>query len=380
MKTRLVLVTSVDSVAPGGAPYTPLVNSLLAIGASGVPVAMISNHEPPTWFEPMKAAGLSFLQERGRQNGDIISKIATHLNVSSHDILVLGASQEDIAMAKNGKAVFLASPTATTEKVRQLGIDIDTPEHLQQVVALSSAWNGAWWFKADTPHYGVRVLSDLSSKSSATTPSQSAFSERVTNTVKNGGPRLRALLTVTARSLLSSGLVNVPEQMWAVYPSSKSSNTDEDTLSDFTHRLRTTTSNVRFAKRGTPLFVRHAASVKRSTSNTARTDPANQVETLHLHPEYRHKVSGRNVFVIDDCLTYGLSFGVAAAFLRKAGAASVNGIALGKFGDQLHAFDIIIKSNPFAPVRSGQYTCASAARCTGTTKSDAQSTLRDILL
>ena len=44
----------------------------------------------------------------------------------------------------------------------------------------------------------------------------------------------------------------------------QSANNDSEVLSDFTHRLRTTVSRVRFAERNQPLFIRHAHSIKRS--------------------------------------------------------------------------------------------------------------------
>ena len=190
-----------------------------------------------------------------------------------------------------------------------------------------------------------------------------------------------ALLTVTSRSLLRDGVADLPDQMWGFYPSSSSNNDDSDTLGDFTHRLRSTTSRVHFAKRGSPLFIRHQASPKRSSpsSTLSRLDPASQVETIHLNPEYQGKIGGRNVFVVDDCTTYGLSFGAAAAFLRRAGARSVTGVALGKFGNQFHHFDITLKSDPFAPVGHGNYQCRVASSSQGITNADAQATLRSII-
>jgi len=81
------------------------------------------------------------------------------------------------------------------------------------------------------------------------------------------------------------------------------------------------------------------------------------------------------VIVIDDCTTYGASFGVAAAFLRKAGAASVHGIALGKFGSQLHHFKINLNSDPFAPILNGQFTVGPVTTFPGTTDNTAQQVL-----
>jgi hypothetical protein len=153
-----------------------------------------------------------------------------------------------------------------------------------------------------------------------------------------------------------AGINNAENLLWGVYPSSNSDNLDDEVLSDFTHRLRTTVSRVHYSKRGAPLFIRHTPSVKRSKGGGGdRTDPSGQILTIHLNPFYRGKLKGKNVVVVDDCTTYGVSFGVAAAFLLSAGAASVTGIALGKFGNQLRQYKISIKTDPFAPVATGGF-------------------------
>lgn len=299
---------------------------------------------------------------------------------ATYEVLVLAATRDDVMMGKNGGAVLVAAPSSTDDNVRGLGIDIRDASGLKEVIALASSWRGQWWFSCDTTNYKVRALSDLSSKG-AQPLTQVEFSQRVTSTVKGGGPRLMALLTVTSRSLLRDGVAVIQKQMWGSYPSSSSANDDSDTLSDFTHRLRSTTSRVQFAKRKHPLFIRHTPSQKRSspTSGSNRLEPASQVETIHLNPEYRDRIRGRNVFVVDDCTTYGLSFGAAAAFLRRAGAISVTGVALGKFGNQFRHFDITIHSDPFAPVCSGQYSLGATTELNGNTNADAQATLRNII-
>lgn len=168
----------------------------------------------------------------------------------------------------------------------------------------------------------------------------------------------------------------------ACYPLSSSDNSDADTLSDFTHRLRTTVSRVRFSKRGEPLFIRHSPSPKRSAGGSGdRTDPTGQLLTLHLNPYYKesNRLVGKNVVVVDDCTTYGVSFGVAAAFLRKAGAASVTGVALGKFGNQLRHYEIDILTDPFAPVVAGGFTIVSSGWLAGATNAVSQQVLHALI-
>lgn len=83
------------------------------------------------------------------------------------------------------------------------------------------------------------------------------------------------------------------------------------------------------------------------------------MQTIHINPFYKGKIKGKNVVVVDDCTTYGVSFGVAAAFLLSAGAASVIGVALGKFGSQLRQYQISVNVDPYMPVKVGGFTVDS---------------------
>ena len=210
---------------------------------------------------------------------------------------------------------------------------------------------------------------------------QVVFGEKLRNTVKNGGTRLNALLAITSRSLLTDEFGGNSNLFWGVYPSSQSANNDSEVLSDFTHRLRTTVSRVRFAERNQPLFIRHAHSIKRSMAKGIdRTDPTDQIRTLRLNPHYRRSVVGRHVVVIDDCTTYGVSFGVAAAFLRKAGASKVTGVALGKFGHQLRYVDIDINTDPFKVVPPGGFAVKPTVSFPGSDNSAAQQNLLTLVM
>lgn len=92
------------------------------------------------------------------------------------------------------------------------------------------------------------------------------------------------------------------------------------------------------------MFFRYKPSTKRSSVGVGvdRLKPTEKIESIYLNPQYRHKIVNRNVIVIDDCTTHGVSFGVAAVFLRKAGAKSVTCITLGKFGRSLRGYRIEI--------------------------------------
>jgi hypothetical protein len=98
-----------------------------------------------------------------------------------------------------------------------------------------------------------------------------------------------------------------------------------------------------------------------------------------VNPFYKGKIIGRHVVVLDDCTTYGVSFGVAAAFLRKAGAAKVSCVALGKFGDQVRYYEIEIDDDPYGPISKGRYAISAKRQFVGRRNWTSQDELRSLI-
>ncbi len=377
----LLILASPESLVLSGKPYPSLVQALKQIRAQKIPVGIVSNHSQPDWFDALfKGSGVQFLKTSSRQTGEIISVNTNKHHLNPFDALVLATKDEDVQMGKNGGAILIAGGWSSDQSVTSLGICVKNPAELIEVISLICNWLGEWWFSGSNSLYEIKALSDLSGMNQ--TDVQKEFARNLTFVVKQGGSKLNALLTIAARSLLMDGLGEVSGLVWGVYPSSKSANNDKEILSDFTHRLRTTVSRSRFCKRDEPLFIRHTQSKKRSISRSSdRTDPSEQIETINLNPYYKDKnrLVGKHVVVVDDCTTYGVSFGVAASFLKKAGAAKVTGVALGKFGSQLRLYDIEIKTDPYKPVLSGGYVVNSSGTFSGQSNSKAKDLLRTLL-
>lgn len=377
----MLVATSVSAVAPNGNVNADAVNALSQLSTQ-YPVGVFSNRGKPAWFDAHFAGSrVQFVHQPGRQSGDVLTHNCGLLNVPPHNCIVLAASLEDTMMGKNGGAVVVAAGWAAVPAVQDWGVRAANPAEFLEIVRLTAQWQGQWWFAGNGQAYSVRALADLSGYGANITLQQQAFGQRLTQVVKSGGAALNALLAVSARSLLIDGTSSIDGLFWGTYPSSASTNIDDEVLSDFTHRLRTTVSRVRMARRGEPLFLRHTASVKRSGGGAMdRNDPSNQVETIHLNPAYsRGQLAGKNVVVVDDCTTYGVSFGVAAAFLRAAGASAVLGLALGKFGSRLNYYDIQINSNPYAVVPAGGYVVNGRVQFAGTTNNVAQQQLHSLI-
>lgn len=375
----LIVLASPDALVQKGALYPDLVTVLKDASTAKHPVGVVSNHTEPAWFAGAFAgSSVQFLHQPGRQNGTIVADNAKGLGLHPFDALVLAVNDADLRMGKNGGAILVAAGWSTDAKVKTLGIQVHSPKQLAEVISLTNGWTGNWWFSASGPLYEVRALTDLSGYNKPL--DQAEFAAKLTITVKNGDARLLSLLTVTSRSLLIDGEGTQDSLLWGVYPSSNSANDDTEVLSGFVHGLRTTVSRAHLCKRGAPLFIRHKPSAKRSKGGGGdRTDPTDQLLSLHINPAYKAGIKGKNVMVLDDCTTYGVSFGVAAALLRKAGAKSVTGVALGKFGNQLRQYDIEILGDPFKPLSATDFKLKTVAWFPGTTNSISQKVLQSLI-
>lgn len=371
----LVVLTSPSAFSTP--PNSSMAQVLRQIQDSGCPVGVTSNHAEPGWFaSAFGGTDVAFIKRVGRQDGSIVADIATEFSMQPFDVIVIAGGSTDVQMAKNGGAVVIGAGWAGDMYTKSLGIQASNHRELLEVISLSASWKGHWWYDGSSANYSVKALADLSTYGKNQT--QAVFASRLKSTVKNGGKELHSLLSITARSLLMDGFGDEKGLLWGVYPSSSSGNNDTDVLSDFTHRLRTTVSRVQHAKRGEPLFIRHTPSVKRSTgAGGDRTDPTNQIETLHLNPYYKRSLPGKHVVVVDDCTTYGVSFAVAAALLDKAGVGKVTGIALGKFGSQVRHQAIRIDSNPFKPV--SKFTVGKRTPFTSNANMDVQNDLTKLI-
>ncbi|QUE90448.1 hypothetical protein [Pseudomonas sp. SCA2728.1_7] len=375
----LVLIASPSSLLDISLNVNQAVVGAMTEIAKNNPVIIVSNKPQPDWFDTaFNGSNVKFQQVMGRQSGQYLKDISKSNNVATSNFLCLTASDEDYMMGKNGQAILIAAGWSNNAKARELGIQVADASELREVFELTNNWPGSWWFSGSGPNYGVRALADLSSYGAGTT--QVLFSQKVTAAVKQGGGPLNALLAITSRSLLHEWGGEKKGVFFSVFPSSNPANYNNEVLTDFTHRLRTTVSRVRFESRDEPLFVRHSPSPKRSHGQGGdRTDPTSQIITLHLNPRYATNIKGKDVILIDDCTTYGLSFGVAAAFLKAAGAASMTGIALGKFGSRLEHYEIILSGNPYKPLKSTDFKLVTHNSLLGTTASSAQNILHKLI-
>lgn len=327
-------------------------------------VCVLSNKIIPQSIKNIFKENNFYIQDnmKNRQNKSTIQFLISCIDfaydegLKNHNIVVLAHKIEDIQMAKHAHAIIV-SPSKSS--VSQYGICVSSQEDLQYILNILESWSGEWWFKArKDPDFEIYSLLDLSTFNKQQELVE--FLKCITDIIKNNKSytfydnnlNINSILALTSISILKNFSSDFKNLIFGVYPSSNSDNSDNETLSDFTHKLRSIVSNVQYCKKGEPLFIRHKPSLKRSNkyTNLDRTDPTEQINSIHINPFYKDKIKNKHVFVIDDCTTYGVSLSVSYALLKKAGAEKVTGITLGKFGDRLEFYDIEILSNPYEPI------------------------------
>ena len=367
-----LVLTSPSCVAPNGTPRNALVKRLRLLGKEGS-VALLSRSPKPDWFDSAFGDDVLFFRVPYRGNGEFIKQNAERLQRSPHEMLVLAGNDHDIALAKNGGAVLIGAGWSDDPAVARTGLRVKKARDFDEIARLLDEWPGSWFWQAEVSQMRVRALADLSTYYKPA--EQEKFGEDVTDLVKEGGPRLTALTALLCRSYLSEDSTE-KNLAYALYPSSSSNNDDTDTLSQTLHAFRTVTSQVRFAKRDEPILVRHRPAPKRSSGGTDRGDPTDELNSLHVNTEYRGKLRGRVVVLLDDCTTHGLSFSVARTLLLAAGAEEVLAIALGKLGNRFVFTDIKLKVTTDCYKQGDKsFSITSARSISGTSDSESQSEL-----
>lgn len=359
--TGVLWNTSSQDFFPG------ILEALREIRKMGNAVFLTSNHSKPPWFDRCRDL-VQFQRCHRRQDGKIIEELIElngKANLKHSEIVVFGCSDEDFFMAVNSKTLLIRCEWAPMgEKIRNYGAPWTHPQTVPRVVEFLED-NEPWYFESADDATRIYALTDAGTKFEANNAIR-RLAERLRECLKYGAPELRNGLTLHFLSSIYATEVFSTVDLWSYYPSSSSKNDRSEIMSHFADMARTM-----FKKRvKEPLLIRHTCSPRRHSVGGDRDDPASQVQSVHLNPSFRGKISGKSVAVLDDYINRGVSFAVSSALLLKAGAANVTCVAMGKFGNSAKRFELLIGDDPFRPVT--KYRLNSMTSLTGKTHPDAK--------
>lgn len=328
------------------------VAQIRAAAAAGHFIALISGHSQPEWFSEVESERIKFIKCKlaDRKSGAVVSRlIAQNRNSLEHsEVIIIAAKDDDMLPAFNTQTLLLRADWLGnfTGRFSTYGCIIESPEKIPIVADLLED-EEPWHFSANAEDFEAYSLTNA-----GTILESDAGMLRLVN-------RLRGCLKAGDKANLEafkihfvSSLYSTPVfgnvDLWGFYPGSRSPTDESGVMAEFCRLARTT-----FKKRSKgPLLLRHSAASKRHEQRGGdRIDPSEQIASIQLNPEYRGKIRGKMVCVVDDYLTYGCSFGVAEALLKKAGARKVICVSLGKFGNQARRYQINLgEQDPFGPI------------------------------
>jgi hypothetical protein len=352
LSMKLVLVSS-DVVwdKARNAPYNGIQAALDSVIQSGNGVFLVSSHVEPPWlrkfFPLIKFQGCPF---KSRQNGQIVQSLldVNKDNGLKHsDVVVFGVSDADFFMAVHSQTLLARCEWAANkgERIKAYGLPVREPKGIVTLLNILRD-NEPWYFQGHGPQLEIFALTDAGTITELDSGAL-ILKAKLKNCLKAGVVQNRKEFIAHLLSSLCATDTARTVDWWAWYPSSKANSEHTEVMREFCRLAQTTFGR----KTRGPLFVRHKTAAARHMQKGSRTDPRMQIESVHLNPDYRGHLEGKTVAILDDYLTYGLSFGVASAILKKAGVARVLGIAMGKFGDCAEVYDIAIEQDDvFAPI------------------------------
>lgn len=334
---------------------------------------LISNHDKPSWL-PANFPFVDFYKcgtRPPRQSGKCVLDIISDRKINHSDIVVLGAIDTDLQMAVNSKTILFHCKwgEALHERTNSYGIPINDPSIIPLAFSLIESEN-PWYFRYLSSQLDIYSLTNAGTYKE-TDQQALRLVKRLKECLKVGNRR--DYLNAFKLHFLSSAYTNQEirqADFWGYYPSSDSTNQQEEIMYQFVDIARKTFKKPVLP----PMIIRHKQATQRHKdyTSTNKLNPKYQLETVHLNEFYKSKLLNKTVVILDDYTTYGTSFGVAHALLKKAGVSKVICIAIGKFGSQTHLYNINIETNNvYAPINSAEIVYNSNLLTTGVTSQEA---------
>ena len=334
--------------------YDGIIDALKQASSDGSAVFLISNHPKPDWltdelaFITFQKCGFTEPRAKGKIIKDLIELNKAN-GLHSSDVIILGANNDDLYMATNSQTLLIRCKWVNDlgDRIVKYGVPLNYTKSIPQTVRYLND-EAPWHFRYESPFQDVFAVTKAGTK----TESEADFLgliENLRRCLKDGDKTHHKPFLLHFLSSLYATEAFREVDVWGYYPSSNSANDGSEVMAQFCEHARTI-----FKKRSDgPLLIRHKAVGKRHLGSGDRLDTSDQLDSIHLNPAYERKIKGKTVAILDDYLTYGVSFGVSAALLKKAGAKKVLCVAMGKYGDCAHLFDIeITDKSVYAPLNA----------------------------
>lgn len=322
----------------------------LAVASNGSKMA-VQNHFKHVGLEPPGIIVTRAEIGKSKPSPEFVQRIRDLAGVELREIAYVGDDDmTDILCAINAHVLPFAGhySVAPTAREMQYGIPVLQPKALGDYLSTFG--------RQDEPYFGWHFISDDTNgrpvDARALIYDHGWFTDTLKRVLKEHQDERIGSNNVSVSTLLLHYLVSqcymsglVTEIDWVgVYPGHLTNSTSPE-LEAFSDVVRHT-----FNKSYKPnLLVRHTDAPESKRQGSAR-NIIDQLNTIHVNPDYRDKIQGKRILILDDFTTAGFSFETARQMLLRAGAQKITCLAIGKYRATQTVSSIKRAWDPFAPV------------------------------
>lgn len=270
--------------------------------------------------------------------------------------VVIGNKDVDFYLAVNNKLLFLF-PNWTKkfeDKAMKYGIPIPDVETLKNFIFTCNNQN-AWFFELKLPDNSIVLsLMDASYRRYSKSASEREMVEHFEKVLKKGKIKnYYDILLYHFLSSISNNCFDIFDEIdyWCIFPSS-STNLNPEMLEFKKHIRYMMNSKEKYSGEENNLLIRHTNKYKshdRDYQYRIEHGAIPNLQTIQINPEFKNKIAGKNICVLDDYLTHGNSFEAARNLLKKAGANKMVFVSLGKFKSPSYIYqEITLEGDVFS--------------------------------
>jgi predicted amidophosphoribosyltransferase len=285
------------------------------------------------------------LVNKNKPSPIFIKYITDYLGIPKEKFIYVGDNDfTDAICASHSKILYFSAKWKNHNP--QYGIPVGNLGSLSRIIKRHFLKNDYWGWKLQTRDSRERKVSVF-----ALLDCRSSLKDYAVKALKYGEHRHRFFFLLhLISSLYLSGLYKDVDY-WATYPSHSEGTSKNPFMSWLFDRV-----TKEFRTKYIDLFIRHRESIDSGTSRRDRrkVDFGNQLSTVILNSEFRSKIRGKRILVIDDFITEGYSLECARNLLFQAQVKNIIGMAIGKYGQKYHSFAIRDNFDPFHTVDLSQ--------------------------
>lgn len=346
-------------------PVKGTLNMIATLQSNGIQVFLVSNPRNGLRLDELYGlpAGslLSSFSVGGKKGtGKFVEHVKAVLAISETEILYLGDGNTDMWEATNSNVFLLNAEWSQSPTRMQYGYPFPSPARAARGIVKWFGKEHPWYFSVDGEDGNARryiYRSLLDPDESRITGVQDLLKRDIDiePTTTNGKSIDKISKHLSGHLLASLYLdqrlqkdANSKQPIIALYPG------HDGAQNPALSRLLNLGSKIFRTSFLPDLIIRHRPAIKSAFARHKNqvVDINNQLQTIHLNPEYRSKLNGKRVIVIDDFTTRGFGFETARNLLYNAGASEVISVSVGKYGARTNIFTLRsgIVFDSFAPL------------------------------